>query len=803
VTDIVAAPLPVRVLFIEDTPDDAELIVRTMRSGGFDVSWTRVEEADGLRAALDRESWDVILCDFSMARFRPAEALAELQRRNLDIPLLVVSGAIDEQTAVALMRAGARDYVLKDNLARLVPAITRELRGALARHEGREVRKAFRRSESFFRAVVEHSSDLIAVIGTGGRILHIAPSVTRILGPDPEALIGTPFLDLVVDADRESASKALDELRESGQRVVCEGRFRRADGSTRLLECVGSRFRTPADGDALAINGRDVTERRRYERSLRDTSARLSLVNAVARAARIGATSDQIVRRTLEHLASAFPGMAAAYSEIDANDFLIVRDVAGPRELLGPQGRSIDLSLVPDVCRTLQQGRVFAVSDVDSDARVEPIEDAARSMRVTASAVAPLMDLGRVKGGLSLVAGGPHDWTSSELAVLGEVAVHLSLALNEVAAQRERRLAEDALQESEAKLRQAQKMEAIGRLAGGVAHDFNNLLTAILGYGEIVSEEIGDAHPARNDLEQILDAARRAATLTRQLLAFSRQQMLAPEVLRANDVIADMAQLLGRLIGQDIELQLDLQRDAGCITVDRGQLEQVLMNLAVNARDAMPEGGRLRIATRSVELDRDAAGAIQVVPGRHVLIEVGDTGIGMDRETAARIFEPFFTTKQEGEGTGLGLATVYGIVSQSGGGVEVDSEPGRGATFRLYFPETDHAGTELGSIRRALIPRLVLLLEPDETTRMSARRILARAGHTLLEASAVDTALALGERNPVDVLLVGAGAREPVDALADALRLRLPALQVATLPPYPFSPATLLERLEPEGTPKR
>lgn len=196
------ASIPVRVLFVEDSPVDVELLLRTMQAGGFAPDWTRVEDPAAFAAALDAGPWDVILCDFSMARFRPDMELAELERRSLDIPLLVVSGTIDERTAVSLMRAGARDYVIKDNLARLVPAITRELRGAIARHEGRQAHSELRRSESFFRAVVEHASDVITVTDLGGHILHMAPSIKRVLGLDAEALLGISFIDLMTAADR-------------------------------------------------------------------------------------------------------------------------------------------------------------------------------------------------------------------------------------------------------------------------------------------------------------------------------------------------------------------------------------------------------------------------------------------------------------------------------------------------------------------------------------------------------------------------------------------------------------------------
>ena len=783
-------------LFVEDSSDDVELLLRTLEAGGFAVDWTRVDDLDGYRAALDQGSWDIILCDYSMARFGPGPALDELRRRDLDIPLVVVSGTINEETAVALMRGGARDYVLKDNLTRLVPVITRELRGAMARLESRDAHHQLRRSEQFFRTVVEHSSDVIAVTDLDGRILHMAPSVQHVLGRDAETLLGADFLELMAEPDRPRSARNIDDLRSGARdRIVCEARFPHASGGIRVLECVASRFQAPTGESAIAVNARDVTERRNQEHALRDTSARLALLNAVARAAHFGASASDIVSRTLEQLAAAFPRMHAVYATADENNFLVMQDARGPDDGPNPLGRSVDLARAPEVLRLLQQGRVFSVADIAEDRRVLGVERDAHAMDVRAAAVAPLLDGGALKGTLSLALREPHEWTPHELATLAETAVYLSLALNEEAAQRERRAAEAALRQSEAQLRQAQKMEAIGRLAGGVAHDFNNLLTAILGYADIVAEQIGE-HPAARDVDQIVEAGRRAASLTRQLLAFSRQQVLQPDVLEPNGIIEEMVLLLRRLIGPDVELTLDLDPSSGVITADRGQLEQVLMNLAVNARDAMPDGGTLRIATRPMTLSAERAAVLQVVPGMHVSIEVRDTGTGMDTTTMARIFEPFFTTKQKGQGTGLGLATVYGIVTQSGGGVEVDSVPGAGTTFRLFFPRTaETAGEETA----ASMPRTVLILEPDAAARTRARRILSRAGHTLLEAPAVDQALSLGARNPIDVLLIGSSMEGASDALRDALAARRPGLRIAALPAFPFTADALRASVEQDS----
>jgi two-component system, cell cycle sensor histidine kinase and response regulator CckA len=291
-------------------------------------------------------------------------------------------------------------------------------------------------------------------------------------------------------------------------------------------------------------------------------------------------------------------------------------------------------------------------------------------------------------------------------------------------------------------------MESVGRLAGGVAHDFNNLLSIILGYGEIVLEGLGEAHLYRDQLEQVYQAGLRAKDLTRQLLAFSRKQVLEMRTVDVNTVVTGFEKLLRRLIGEDIELVLTLTPEALTVKADTAQLEQVLMNLAVNARDAMPLGGTLTIETSRVELDKAyAEGKPGVLPGSYVRIGIGDTGCGIDRETLERIFEPFFTTKERDKGTGLGLATTYGIVQQHGGSIWVYSEPGNGTTFKIYLPF--HSGdcrSEALPVKQlppVIGPATVLIVEDDPSVRKLAGRILSEQGYTVIES--VDVADGIGK----------------------------------------------------------
>jgi PAS domain S-box-containing protein len=361
----------------------------------------------------------------------------------------------------------------------------------------------------------------------------------------------------------------------------------------------------------------------------------------------------------------------------------------------------------------------------------------------------------------------------------------------------------------EAQLRQAQKMEAVGRLAGGVAHDFNNMLTAIKSYSQLVLADLAmaDALAAEAlaaDVREIDRAADRAAQLTKQLLAFSRQQVLEPRVLDLNETVGGVEAMLRRLIGADVEVRTRLAPTLGRVQADPGQLEQVLMNLAVNARDAMPGGGTLTIETANVELDgRYARGHAGVEPGPYVMLAVSDTGVGMDPATQARIFEPFFTTKAAGKGTGLGLSTVYGIVEQSDGHVEVYSTPGLGTTFKVYLPRLDAALEDVHREERDAVPRdgseTILLVEDDETVRAVARRVLQRAGYTVLEAANGAQALRLCEHADqaidlvvTDMVMPELGGRE----LATRLRARRPEMRFLFMSGYTEDAALRANLLE-------
>ncbi|HUZ45802.1 MAG TPA: response regulator [Terriglobia bacterium] len=331
--------------------------------------------------------------------------------------------------------------------------------------------------------------------------------------------------------------------------------------------------------------------------------------------------------------------------------------------------------------------------------------------------------------------------------------VAIKRALREKAERESRRRLEEQLQQS-------QKMEAIGRLAGGVAHDFNNLLTVIAGYCQLLLDRLGPNDPMRTSVGQIKEAGDRAASLTRQLLAFSRKQVLAPQVLNLNQVVANMNKMLTRLIGEDVELVTICFPGLWRVKADPGQIEQVMMNLAVNARDAMPRGGKLTIETANANLDKNFPDQhFVIIPGSYVMLAVSDTGTGMNQEIRSRIFEPFYTTKELGKGTGLGLSTVYGIVKQSGGYIWVYSEPEKGTTFKVYLPRAEADAEEPKQAESVLRTQAgsetILLVEDNEAVRTFVRCVLEARGYRLLEAGGSEDALKAVERHagPIHLLL--------------------------------------------------
>jgi signal transduction histidine kinase/CheY-like chemotaxis protein len=438
-------------------------------------------------------------------------------------------------------------------------------------------------------------------------------------------------------------------------------------------------------------------------------------------------------------------------------------------------------------------GEPLLVADLANDLRVTAAHRESCSRRGYRAMLAVPVKVGeRVVGVLTILSRRPEGFCAEDLIIATAFAAQAAVALENSRLYHETQRAYEELSQTQDQLAQAGKMEAIGHLAGGVAHDFNNLLMVIMGRTELLLNDLEATDPKRSTAKVIEQTAQRAADLTRQLLAFSRKQVLNPAVLDLNAVVSKMGEMLRRLIGEDIALVTVLGSALGHVKTDPGQIEQIIMNLAVNARDAMPEGGRLTLETANVELDaaytRKHVGAR---PGPHVMLALSDTGIGMDAQTQARIFEPFFTTKGPRKGTGLGLAMVYGIVKQSGGNIWVYSEPGKGATFKIYLPRIEDPidGSQVGSSLPAPVHGVetILLVEDEDTVRDLTRDILEAHGYTVLEARHGAEALRISEQHAgtidlmlTDVVMPEMGGRE----VAERLTVLRPATKVLFMSGY-------------------
>ncbi len=611
--------------------------------------------------------------------------------------------------------------------------------------ERREAERALRESQAQLQLISDNVLDLVSQIRLDGTYVYASPSYQVLLGYAPETLVGTSAFTLVHPDDRGRVRAVIDEA--VRQRTTGRAEFRslRADGTYVWLESVGKLlFDTSNVPNGAILSTRDITERKRSEEERREYDRRLEI--AVASADMAVFTQDGHLRYTWLHNPPLGIQARHAVGKTDAD--LLPPSLAG--QVTAIKQRAIE---------TGERTRAEVTGDVNGQPRyldliVEPLRNPA----------------GKIEG----LIGAALDTT--------------------------------ARRQLETQLRQAQKLESIGSLAGGIAHDFNNLLTAIMGYADLALDGIAPDDPARRDIEEIIRAGRSAESLTRQLLIFSRKSIIQPVLLNLNDTVARLDNILRRLVGEHIEFDLQLGRGLGSVRMDAGQLDQVLMNLVVNARDAMPMGGQLTIWTGTRRLDdtfvRSHGGT---APGLFDFLSVTDTGTGMTPEVQAQVFDPFFTTKGPEKGTGLGLATVHGIAEQAGGYVDVESAPGQGTTFVVYLPRDGGArpaaaAAAVGTTRPAGRER-ILFVEDNSGIRTMAARALGGYGYIVIAARNASDAIARVASEPIDLLITdivmpGRNGRE----LADELRTAQPGLKVIYTSGFTDDSA-LLQGIRSGGTP--
>jgi len=635
----------------------------------------------------------------------------------------------------------------------------------------RQADNALRRSEERYRLLAENISDVIGLYDLGTNAVYVSPSVQQLRGYTPAEMIARPMMDQLAPGSRDLAMRVFQEemeMERSGRadparsrtvefEVLCK------DGTTVWTESKLTAVRDSSGSlTGFVAVSRDITERKRVEETLRNTSQTLrTLIDASVLAI---VALDRDGRVTLwNNAATRMFGWSA--QEVLGRPFPAV-----------PEDRRAEF----------EDGRVRSQAGEDVVYETQRRRKDGSLVDVLRSSAAIFDPQGELAG---------------TMAILVDITERKQL---------------------EEQLRQAVKMEGIGRLAGGIAHDFNNLLTVIGGRSYILLSQLPAGHAMRRDLLLIQQTGDRAAALTRQLLAFSRKQMLAPAVIDLNEIVSGMRALLERVLGEDVDLIMDLDPSLGHVSADPGQLEQVILNMAVNARDAMPEGGQLTLETRHLDVDPPyARQKVELAPGPYEVLSISDTGVGMDAATVARVFEPFFTTKAVGKGTGLGLATAYGIVKQSGGHITVHSEPGSGATFRIYLPRTESSESASLAVEETAARRgteVVLLAEDDINLRALTRDILASNGYTVLESQDVEDALRIAERQDGTIQLLLTDVVMPRMSgrvLAEAVKRFRPDVKVLYMSGYtdnaivhhgvldpgtallqkPFSPAALARKV--------
>jgi PAS domain S-box-containing protein len=619
-----SAKPPLRVLLVEDNEDDSALMVRLLRRGGYEPIWKKVQTAGELEEALAEGSWDIVLSDYNMPQFDAISALKVVREQPGFLPFIIISGSIGEETAVAAMRAGADDYLMKTNLARLLPAIERELREAAERRERARTKKAFLDLQEKFEVIFRENLDVMMVLdAANGEILHINRAVNEVMGYDEFRLASQPFCTLWPGDQRAAAEGLLAQVRREGS-VFYSGEFKRLDGSRCPMDLLANKLPWGRD-EAIIVTLRDVTERHRAEQRLADEK---------------------------EHLAVTLRSIGEGVITTDARGRILLLNGAAERLTGWRQPEAVGKPLCHVLRLSHDNGEEVCENEISQVLRT------GETLEMTKHLVLHSRDGRQRSLALTSAPIRGHDGK-----INGVVTIFRDIT---------------GEQKREEELQKASKMESVSLLAGGIAHDFNNVLTAILGH---VSLAKASATTPEAFISTVEKACLYATDLTRQLLTFAKGGSPNRCVESVTEIIKESVDF--SLHGSSLRCHFDLAEDLRPVEVDRNQIHQVLNNLVINAVQASPRGGSLKVSAENARVTREQpVGTLE--PGDYVRISIADNGSGIAPEHLSRIFDPYFTTKTTG--SGLGLSTSYSIIHKHEGLLQVESAVGKGTTFSIYLP---------------------------------------------------------------------------------------------------------------------
>ena len=711
-----------RILIVEDDPGVAELQQLRLQRAGFDTLWA--SSADQVREYLLQYPVELIILDYLLpGNVNGLELHAQLKSAGHNVPVILVTGYGNEALAIQALRTGVRDFVSKslEYLDYLPEAVGRVLYQVRTERELME-------SENRFRQLLLSAPDAMLVSDKRGRLVFVNQMAEEMFGYSSDELADQP-VELLIPARFQTTHREHRQKFAANPQIWPAGtRLRqfavRRDGTEFPIE-IGLSLIEFANDELVLANVTDVTQVRRLENLLRDR-------NQVLEQIATGQPLDTVLTTLTTSAERSHPGLKCSVMIVDRirkRLHVAVAPSLPTTYLAAIEGLEIGEHAGSCGAAAFSKCRVI-VNDISTHRNWSGYSELAAEHGLGSCWAEPIINSsGDVLGTFAMYYKTAREPSQAELDFISRAAQLAAIAL-------EQKCQADALHLKEEQLRQSQKMEAVGALAGGIAHEFNNLLQVIRGYTELVGEAINSDHAARQDLEYVMDASQRATNLTRQLLYFGRRQPLERATINPNSMIRDLLQLLRPLLGEDIEVRSAYGKLCGAVHIDIDQFQQALMNLCINARDAMPQGGVLQISSEQVILTPATCESLRhPTPGDNVLITVSDTGSGMSQDILSRIFEPFFTTKEVGKGTGLGMAMVYGMIQQHGGSIQVESELGQGTTVRLYLPLVEPQLAAIpasDSDERAHGNQTILIAEDEPLVASYAERILQHAGYRTL-----------------------------------------------------------------------